>query len=328
MKCRQYSCLPLLILSFILPGCKNEKRFEEQELYTNAYTVPPSFLSGAAPGSSTDPFSPNAESPLTARELLEKAGVTFGPGSGVFQGGTSQLIVKNTPEELDLVEAYIASLKEGAEKEILVRIDIFESSRAEISGLTRAIEGEGDQKKILDSILQMVQEQKATHRSSTLVKARSGNRSKSVTGGEITWLSEYENKSNTWIPVWESKEFGTILDIDLVLGADNQTIDLNVNLEYHYLPPEIRNSVSKTENSGNVLNIDLPKFHYTNIQSQMTMESGHTRILGVFDSQSLAIPENSYIAFITAGIWKTSVYRKNFDEENSKHEQNPNLQGE
>ncbi|MDF1811768.1 MAG: hypothetical protein P1V20_06125 [Verrucomicrobiales bacterium] len=39
-------------------------------------------------------------------------------------------------------------------------------------------------------------------------------------------------------------------------------------------------------------------------------------------------PENSYIAFITAGIWKTSVYRKNFDEENSKHEQNPNSQGE
>ncbi|MCB1233767.1 MAG: type II and III secretion system protein [Verrucomicrobiae bacterium] len=109
----------------------------DKDLFTNSYVVPPTFLSsggggagdgggGAAPA---DPFAApvaagNAGPPnvrRTAKEVLESYGVVFGPGSSAtYQPASSQLIVRQTQDQMELVEAVIESLRGNAEKQIYV----------------------------------------------------------------------------------------------------------------------------------------------------------------------------------------------------------------
>lgn len=91
-------------------------------LITKTYRVPPSFLSETAMATdqaSGDPFAAPADGKpatgtiqprLGAKAFLEKNGVSFTPGAAAqFNADTSTLIVRNTQDQLDLVEAMVQS---------------------------------------------------------------------------------------------------------------------------------------------------------------------------------------------------------------------------
>ena len=93
----------------------------DADLYTNVYRVPPTFLSSGAgdhEGGPVDPFASPAggggtlEMRPDARTILERAGVTFGEGAtAIYDPATSRLIVRNTQDQMELVEAYQDSIK-------------------------------------------------------------------------------------------------------------------------------------------------------------------------------------------------------------------------
>ena len=57
----------------------------------------------------------------TAKKVLEDAGISFPPGSSaIYNPTTSQLIVRNTQSNLDLVEAFVESQKEDVQKQIYI----------------------------------------------------------------------------------------------------------------------------------------------------------------------------------------------------------------
>lgn len=91
------------------------------EMYTRTYRVPPDFLvSGGADFDAAavpaDPFAAGGETPKrgaglvarkTAKQILESQGITFPEGaSASYNPATSQLVVRNTQPNLDLVEAF------------------------------------------------------------------------------------------------------------------------------------------------------------------------------------------------------------------------------
>jgi general secretion pathway protein D len=108
----------------------------DTDLFTNVYVVPPTFLSAAAGGDGgggggaapADPFADTGDAGgagpkarRTAKDILTEAGVTFAPGtSAIYNPGTSQLIVRNTQDQMELVEAYIETIKGKAEKQIYI----------------------------------------------------------------------------------------------------------------------------------------------------------------------------------------------------------------
>ena len=114
----------------------------DTELFTNRYIVPPTFLQsgggggGAAAPAVADPFAPDAggaagpaTTRLSAKDVLEKAGITFAEGAtAIYTASTSTLIVKNTPAQMELVEAYIDSLKGTVEKQIYITSKFIEIS--------------------------------------------------------------------------------------------------------------------------------------------------------------------------------------------------------
>ena len=103
------------------------------EQYTRVYKVPPDFqsITGGDSGASAapaDPFAPAAAAPTSsiprkksAKDILVEQGIPFPDGaSAVFNPVSSQLIVKNTAPNLDLVESFVDTLKDKAPKQIYI----------------------------------------------------------------------------------------------------------------------------------------------------------------------------------------------------------------
>lgn len=100
----------------------------EPELFTNVYVVPPTFMNNEGKSVGWRP-SPSPEERYlprerhTAKTILEGAGITFSKGSSaIFKADTSQLTVRNTEEQMKLVEAYIESIVAKVEKQIYVSV--------------------------------------------------------------------------------------------------------------------------------------------------------------------------------------------------------------
>jgi len=102
---------------------------------TKSYRVPPNFINAGGAGSgdaggAADPFADvggaapsTLQKKLTAEEFLKMNGVAFAPGaSAQFVPSTSTLLVRNTVDQLDLVEAMIESSFGSVAK--LLRIDV------------------------------------------------------------------------------------------------------------------------------------------------------------------------------------------------------------
>lgn len=115
------------------------------DFYTQVYRVPPSFLSGGGSEggggggpAADDPFADlgaaggaGAATALKKRrntkEILESVGVSFPTGSSaIYNPTTSQLIVRNTQSNLDLVEAYVETLKVDVQKQIYITTKFLE----------------------------------------------------------------------------------------------------------------------------------------------------------------------------------------------------------
>jgi general secretion pathway protein D len=113
------------------------------EQTTRIFRVPPDFLTAAegggaaAPAAPADPFAPAPAAgatglikKATALEVLKSQGITFPEGSSaVFSPATSQLIVRNTSPNLDMVEAYVESLQNKAPKQIFITAKFVEVSQ-------------------------------------------------------------------------------------------------------------------------------------------------------------------------------------------------------
>jgi len=117
----------LLSLIAMLPKVDAQVHAANRDLFTNVYAVPPTFLAmgAAALAQGPDPFAPpliirpNRGGKPTAKSVLESAGITFGVGaSAIYNPKTSQLIVRNTQDQIELVEAYLEAIKMGGEQQM------------------------------------------------------------------------------------------------------------------------------------------------------------------------------------------------------------------
>jgi general secretion pathway protein D len=115
---------------------------ETNTLITRVFRVPPDFIpvadAAAAPTAAPDPFGGGAAAApttslarrQTAKEVLVNQGIPFPEGaSAVFNAGSSQLVVRNTSPNLDLVESYVETLIGKAPKQIFITAKFVEVSQ-------------------------------------------------------------------------------------------------------------------------------------------------------------------------------------------------------
>ncbi len=122
----------------------------DADLFTNTYVVPPNFLSTGTSGGgdagaadAADPFTTPAASGgnvikprKTAKQVLESAGIVFGTGSmAIYSVANSSVIVRNTQDQMELVEAFIESIRGTVEKQIYVTARFVEISESDVEEL-------------------------------------------------------------------------------------------------------------------------------------------------------------------------------------------------
>lgn len=121
------------------------RKKKSEDLYTNIYVVPPTFGNQDL-GAARDPFADAAPLPkrTPAKEVLEAAGVFFPEGgSAIYNPKVSQLIVRTTKEQMELVEVYIDSIVGGVEKQIFVKVFFIEVNEPLWEGLEQPhVEGD------------------------------------------------------------------------------------------------------------------------------------------------------------------------------------------
>jgi general secretion pathway protein D len=124
----------------LVPGTETD-----EDLFTRSFRVPPNLLSllggggaGAEDAGGDDPFAPGAGGGTTRTlaprrsetELLKENGVAFPDGaSAKFFAGSSTLLVRNTPTNLDLVEQIVSQLVEQTPKQVKISTKFVEISQ-------------------------------------------------------------------------------------------------------------------------------------------------------------------------------------------------------
>lgn len=113
-------------------------------LITKQYQVPPGFISGTAtpaegevqPQGDAAGIGGRIARKIGAREFLEGQGVSFPPGaSAIYQTNGSRLIVKNTQENLDLIDTLVALSQEDAPKQIEIESKFVEIQQTDTKEL-------------------------------------------------------------------------------------------------------------------------------------------------------------------------------------------------
>ncbi len=117
-----------------------------QKLATKTFRVPPDFLATAliADGAVDDPFAATPQAGngglrlkrLGAKEFLMKQGVTFPEGaSAIFIPGSSSLVIRNTPSNIELIESFIDSSFNEVPKQVEVHVTMIDISQSELNEL-------------------------------------------------------------------------------------------------------------------------------------------------------------------------------------------------
>ncbi|MFV1996253.1 MAG: hypothetical protein ACC661_12525 [Verrucomicrobiales bacterium] len=257
---------------------EREKNAEDDadagKLRTSVYPAPPIFLM-------------KREKTPTAREVLESYGVVFGPGaSAKYKPQTSEVFVRQTAEQLELVDAALDLEGGGTVHLINLRVEIYELPALHALKLQHSAEGEVDHTGEWQAALRLMGEGTARFVTSATILCRSGNRSKFTDMREVIYAADFNwqnpEKPKAILPVFETREVGTIFEVDPLHNEDGETIDLNFVFEYHSAPPTEKMVTLAIPGTTQPVEVSVPVFHAHKITTQLTMKSDSVRLIGAW----------------------------------------------
>ncbi len=293
----------LLALSGLgLPAsAQEEEKPKTEELFTISYTVPPTFIgydSGMPAAAAADPFAePSPKRRLvgkSVRERLENVGISFLEGASViYNPSTSILIVRNTRDQHELIEAYLDSIVADSEKQILVIYEMIEVDHLEFSDWLLSNQMDHDGTVLRKAAQEWVRAGRGTILHTTTVMARSGQRAKVESGSEYIYPTTYNPpripnqvslSEGATAPVtgvtptaFQTRNLGISLEVDPVIGSDNVTVDLNLAPELIELDGE---TVWATEEIDEMFQTRHPTFHISKVTTQVALHHGRYVLLG------------------------------------------------
>jgi type II secretory pathway component GspD/PulD (secretin) len=293
------------------------------ELETRTYKVAADFFRVSADRAATDPFAaPSSEAASVAfspKKALETIGITFGPGaSAAYNVHTLQLTVRNTVEQLDLIAMYVAHIDAQREKQVHIIWEMIEVEHADFSDWLFDNRLDTDGTALREWAQEKINNGDGGIIETALVTARSGQRAKAESIHEFIYPTEFdppeipnevELKGNAKAPItavsptaYETRNVGTTIEVDPVIGADNTTIDLNLAPEkveldgYTIWPHEDIDPLFKQR---------MPTFYTMRITTQVTLTSGRYAFLGTLrplNNEVEDIEDPIVLSFVRADV--------------------------
>ncbi|CAN5706961.1 hypothetical protein BH11VER1_BH11VER1_12690 [soil metagenome] len=262
------------------------------------YHVPPDFLST---GDAAEPAQDSRR--LLAIDILRNQGIDFPEhSSAVFVFATSELVVRNTPENLKEVEAFVDSIRNKAPQILSITLQMVQGNAAYMRKMESDSLPKADHTAAWEAMEAEFVRGNAKLLGTSWMLARSGQKTRVSSGDNRITSTKLKSAGdaddrNAKTPIQgaplkmsgalESNQIGTVFEVDPVIGPDGVLVDLNYTLSYDYALPGVHHEPAPE--AGRTLKIDAPStsFHKVILSSAMTLNDGSTRLVGIWKPKTL-----------------------------------------
>lgn len=247
---------------------------------TRSFRVPPDFLASSG----------RAESDrVTEADLLQAAGIPFPEGATARLNGTI-LTVKNTNENLDLIQDYVDEINKNSPKAVVVTAHLAELPPAKAQHLLKACREEADHRKWLQQVVKWSQEGTAKTLASMRVETKGGSKAISKEVKERIHVTEL-GISDQGVPRLTTvrQESGTVFGVEPIVAPDGETVELSVTFHRELEPPQEHAEQITDAGTGKPIRVPLTDFHHAELSTELTMLDGSCRVIGAWKTHSDAI---------------------------------------
>ncbi|MCX6850591.1 MAG: hypothetical protein NTY98_16850 [Verrucomicrobia bacterium] len=251
---------------------------------TRTYKVPPDFLASAGSVDSLPSVTKSSKKPHTAQYMLEAAGILFPKGAtAIFDPLHALLIVRNTQENLDLVEAYVTGLDDSRWPTTLAyTAQVFQGPGPLLRQLTTQAAGQCDHRSMLDALLTAVKAGTVQTLDTARIETKPGTQATTTQAREHLSLGEVKvNDQGETEFIQDTRQIGLILTIEPTWRAAGRAIESNISLEFHPAEPqEHREHI--LDSQGRSLELPLTDYQVVHLTTTTLIPSGAARLIGLW----------------------------------------------
>ena len=202
-----------------------ELQFKDRKLKTFYYRIPEWFFRENDEGKDDTYIlkDGNKKDRPSAQSFFESKGIVFGGGAyALYDPDTQLLKVNHRPDQIDLIDAYLNPGRYRTEKQISVRVETYRLHPSHGHQVLQSVMAESNHKPERDAIRRGVGKGFAKLESLQNLTIR---------GGQIGILGEPLTVNTAGEVILKDDPPRSRISLDPVLGPDNQTIDLNIQIE-------------------------------------------------------------------------------------------------
>lgn len=198
---------------------------------TRRFRVPPHFLPARSTGDTSRP---------TARETLEAEQVPFPEGAtAVFDEAAAILTVRNTPENLAKVAAYVETLLPNPSRSLVLTTQVLQGPGALLRRLATTTAPQLDHRAALGELLAAVKAGTARHLGTARLKMQSGAEAAPGPINElIAPLNISMNKEGKAVLEADKRPTGFLLQGSALLSPDGRSVELKLEAELPMAGPQ------------------------------------------------------------------------------------------
>jgi hypothetical protein len=249
---------------------------------TRRFKVPPDFLAAGA-GGGPEQAAPRYER-ATVQDVLSGAGISFPEGaSASYNPVTSTLTVKNTVENLELIESYTEELTKNGPKTAVLTAYLLDGPESLLRESTKTCLPQTDHRGEMQRLLDSISTGKVTSLGTMRVEAKGGTRATAKQATEHTHVTEVGVNADG-IPRLTAprRDVGLVMEVESTIGPDGITTEINLDLHYDTAPPSEHRERLTDRGTGKPIEVPLTDFHTTHLQTALTMLDGSARLIGLW----------------------------------------------
>jgi hypothetical protein len=316
----------LIFLSLSFIPASETRLSKPDEWVTQSFQVPWDISTWDSPNADTDfkslPSLPKADASEgvwidhirnNTKRILESKVFTdmeFPVGSAfLLDSAAGTLAVRTTAQQMAQVNSVINSVTNGSNtvpRYVAFHLHLIQADATMLRQILRETENKADHTEQWKRLSAMVDQKKVKALGTLALQTRSGQRARLESTSDHPRSTGFtvDEKGNLEVKR-ESRSVGLKVEIDPVLGPNNDTIDINYALEYPFAPPvERHEALGLIEPLGQV-EATFTDFRCAKITTAITILNGMTRLLGTwkpFGTPELDGADVLQAAFMTAEI--------------------------
>lgn len=183
------------------------------------------------------------------------------------------------------ISVFPVSAEEVAAPQFVLRVELYDLPADEALRIQQEVSIQPNQLEIRDAILGKVKSGDARFVTSTPLVCRHGVRGKYQDTEEVPVIVDFtwNEEAGQLVPKFESREVGTIFEVDPSLMDDGETLDINFALAHHTGQPETKTLQVPMGNVEQSRELSVTRFHEKKVTTRIYLKRGAAALIGAFE---------------------------------------------